>query len=199
MPPIKSRNLKKHKRRYWRFYRKKTIRDVLAKNSEQFHMRYLELLEDYKTIYNTTVIRFWNRDAHQLWKGKGPNLLGALKDFQGAQADAAKKLARDRYIARRDSYKEKLEQHFVPVAKKMKELNEQKIEISELLKKQPKLVAKGARLARGLRLSVSYQWEIDYTKHLSELVKLNDLKDLLKGKRITPPFATKKGFRAPVD
>jgi hypothetical protein len=199
MRAFKSRNLKRLKRLYWRFYRKKTIRDVLAKNSEQFHMRYLELLEDYKTIYNTTVIRFWNRDAHQLWKRKGPNLPRSLKDFQGAQSGAAKKAARDRYIDRRDKYKGSLEQHFVPVATKMKALNAQKTEISELLNKQPKLVAKGARLARGLRLSVNYQWEIDYVKHLTELKKLSDLKDKLKGKRITPPFATEKGFRAPMD
>ena len=55
---------------YWRQYQA-VQQDVLNPGTgslEKFHLRYLELTQNHKTLYNDEVVPFWNTKAKELWR-----------------------------------------------------------------------------------------------------------------------------------
>jgi len=186
VPDLTGKDPKKARKIMWDFYHKKALPDVIAKDpssgEDQLQLRYLSLLDRYKSFYNAFVLDFWNGNAPKAWENNSKLIAERLA---AANRDPAKQPLYKEAI---DAYVAILNGLMKPLNAELNEQNEEKKEIIKLLAEHPKLVANGATIARGLRIGIDYSWVGDMAKHIGEAQNMNNLADPRKLDLLTPPF-----------
>ena len=181
---------------YFRFYQRKLQPDILGKGkgaTAQFHLRYLEALDDAKRTYNTKVRPFWNHDARAVWRKHGAGLRRALGSAQ--KGGAAERKA---YEAAADAYLKDLDKVYKPIEDAMTSWGQKVGETSSTLAKERELTAKGATRAHTRRVQVGFSWTARIEEHREAVRELKDLTAPGKLEAVVPPWALPDSDLAPV-
>jgi hypothetical protein len=183
----------KDKGDYWSFYQRKLQPDILGKGKgdvAQFHLRYLDALDDMKRIVNWKVRKFWNLDARAIWRKHGA---GLVKAAAGGPAQ------RKAYEAAAEAYLKELDKAHQPIDAEMKSWELKVGGISETLASHTELKAAGATVAHTRRTQMFFTWAGQIEEHRAEVRNAANLGDPGKRNAVVPPWMQKDSDMAPVD
>ena len=149
----------------------------------QFHLRYLEVLEDMKVHHNAFVVPYWNGVAHPAWVASRPALEQAETAIAAAKDPATRKKAEAAFDAeaqqvpagRSAAASSSVKAAYDDVQQKFNPIRTKTATIVHELQTQPKIVAPRAGQASGDRLQETFKelaqplWARESIEHFSQI------------------------------
>jgi hypothetical protein len=192
--PKIAKNDPREKEKLQKFYEVSTRTDVLADAPSagitQFHLEYLRLNKEAKTMHNDVVVPVWNNAARKVWEQHRDRLFAELKKAREGKANV--------YEAEAKAYVADLDAAFKPVADAATAAAKSRQDVSATLGAHPSLTSPTAKRGFGSRVSFTFFWETQLADHKAAVLLLSDVTDPAKPASITPPFSGPKGFLQPV-
>ena len=156
----------------------------------QFHLRYLDVLEDMKKHHNTFVVPFWNAVAHPAWVAARPLLEKAARAIGAARDPGTKKKAESafdvesrKYLLEKRADAPSVHAAFSAVQAAFSPITKKTGQIMLELHTQPKIVAPRAGRTSGDRLLATFEelaqpfWARETLEHFA----------LMRARTLTPP------------
>jgi hypothetical protein len=120
-----------------------------------FELRYLELTERNREVYNKQFVPFWNEKAPAAWEA-------FLKRVQSAAVPKTQ-IKVDDLLTPLGEYSFDFDEAAKDVKAAYEGVDQEKVRLSERLRADPSLAAKGARISSGIRATLS--WRYHWLRH----------------------------------
>jgi hypothetical protein len=153
-------------RALWAEYQKIAKKDVFGPAAADkksagylFHNRYLAITALYRQWGNEAVVPFWNQKAPKAWEA----LATALK------ANGRRELLGSELKPLLEAHLNQIDDDIKPVNARLQSIHESERALSQQLRDDPKLQAKGMRITRGGKIILIHSWE-GYRENVQKLI-----------------------------